>query len=130
MESIMGPVRKASKKWLKMKTIRNPEDLPEMRAKYPALSFVDCELIMLCRENNGILLSDDTKLIEIAEKEFDIETFDLFELLLTFRKKEIIDKKEINEIISDLRRKVHYEFSKDKLKKLLSKARPVTTASS
>ena len=71
MESIMGPVRKASKKWLKMKTIRNPEDLPEMRAKYPALSFVDCELIMLCRENNGILLSDDTKLIEIAEKEYE-----------------------------------------------------------
>ena len=121
MESIMGPVRNASKKWLEIRTVRNPEDLPEMRLKHPALSFVDCELIMLCVDNCGILLSDDTKMIEIAEKEFDLETFDLFELLLTFRKKEIIDTKGINEIISNLRKKDHYEFPKDKLKKLILK---------
>jgi len=121
MESIMNPVQKASKKWLKIRSVRKPEDLPEMKAKHSALSFIDCELIMLCKENNCILLSDDTKLIEVAENEFDIETFDLFGLLLTNRKKGVISKKDIDNIIPSLRKKDHYEFSKDKLKKLISK---------
>lgn len=121
IESVMDSVLRASKKWLSIKHIAHPQNLPEIRAKHQALSFTDCELILLSKENDCPLLTDDTKLIEIAEKKFGIEVFDLFDLLMVSKKKGIIASKDIEKIILELRKKDNYEFPKAKLIILRSK---------
>ena len=77
--------------------------------------YVDCELILLCSENQCILLTDDKDLIRIAENEFNIDTFDLCQLLLTLKRKKVLNLKEIDEIIIALEKKDSYKFSHENL---------------
>lgn len=105
--------------WLSIKSIKKTQDITDIQSKHPALSNIDCEMILLCKEEKGILLSDDTKLINISENEFNIETFDLLELLLALKNKEKIKSDDINKIVNDLEEKDRYIFSKDKLKSLI-----------
>ena len=63
--------------------------------------------------NKCIFLIDDTKLLKIAKNEFNISTFDMCELLLSFKRKKILNQNDINQIIEDLEKKDRYIFSKD-----------------
>ena len=118
IDSIMDSVTEVSKTWLSIVTVRNPRELLPLKANHPVLSFVDCELILYCQKNDTILLTDDTKLIHIAEKEFKISTFDLYELLLALKTKGVLDMKRINDIISNLLKKDRYQFSASDLELL------------
>ena len=116
---IIESISSALDDWLNVKPIKKTQKIPDIQTKYPALSYIDCELILLCKEQKYILLTDDTKLINISEDNFNIETFDLFELLITLKNRKRLGTKEINKIVNDLEKKDHYKFSKDKLKSLL-----------
>lgn len=85
-----------------------------------ALSIVDCELILLCLENEGALLSDDTKLLDIAGKKFGIRTFDLCDMIRSLKHKEKLDQEEVERIIIELERKDRYRFSRSSLRLLRS----------
>ena len=116
---IIESISSALDDWLIVKPIKKPQKIPDIQSEYPALSYIDCELILLCKEQKCILLTDDTKLINISENDFNIDTFDLFELLIALKYKKKIGAKEINKIVKDLENIDHYKFSKDKLKLLL-----------
>ena len=109
---IIESISSALDDWLMVKPIKKPQNIPD-------LSYIDCELILLCKEQKCILLTDDTKLITISENNFNIETFDFFEFLITLKNRKKLGTKDINKIVTDLEKKDHYKFSKDKLKLLL-----------
>ena len=72
-------------------------------------------MILLCSENQCILLTDDRDLTIIAENEFNIDTFDLRQLLLTLKRRKILNVREIDEIIIALEKKDSYKFSPESL---------------
>ena len=115
---IIESISSALDDWLIVKPIKKPQNIPNIQTEYPALSYIDCELILLCKEQKCILLTDDTKLINISEDNFNIETFDLFEMLIALKNKKKLSSEEIDIIIIDLEKKDHYKFSKNKLKTL------------
>ena len=84
------------------------------------MSFVDCELIILCEENSAVLFSDDTRLINIAVKEFGIRTFDLCDILIALKKRNRLSQDQIEEIIIMLEKKDHYLFNEDSKRSLRS----------
>jgi len=112
---IIDSLTSALKDWLEQKTVNKPEEIPQIQKIHPHLSYVDCELILLCSENQFILLTDDKDLIRIAENEFNIDTFDLCQLLLTLKRKKVLNLKEIDEIIIALEKKDSYKFSHENL---------------
>ena len=116
---IIESISSALDDWLIVKPIKKPQNIPDLQTEHPALSYIDCELILLCKEQKCILLTDDTKLITISENNFNIETFDFFEFLITLKNRKKLGTKDINKIVTDLEKKDHYKFSKDKLKLLL-----------
>ena len=118
-KKLVESISSALDDWLSIKSINKPQTIPEIQAKHPSLSYIDCELILLCKEQKCILLSDDTKLINISENEFSIDTFDLFELLTALKNKDKLNSEEINNIIKDQEKKDRYKFSKDKLQSLI-----------
>ena len=113
IEIIVNSISHALDEWLEIKSLEKPQEISKIQEKYQALSYVDCELILLCIENKCILLTDDTKLLKIAKNEFNISTFDMCELLLSFKRKKILNQNDINQIIEDLEKKDRYIFSKD-----------------
>ncbi len=119
IEIIVNSISQALDEWLEIKSLEKPQEISKVQEKYRALSYVDCELILLCIEYNCILLTDDTKLLKIAENKFNISTFDLCELLLSFKRKRILKLDDINQIIEDLEKKDRYKFSKDNFVLLL-----------
>jgi hypothetical protein len=70
------------------------------------------ELILLAKNHKCPLLTDDTKLISIAETNFKILTFDLFDLLLNLKAAQLLTLDDILQIILDLEAKDNYKFSK------------------
>jgi len=104
--------------WLTVRTVKNPERIASIQDDHPVLGHVDCELILLAKELGSALLTDDSRLIEEAETGFSLETFDLCDILVVLRKKNRIDEKGLDGLISDLERKDHYKFSKESLRRL------------
>jgi len=104
--------------WLTVRTVKNPEELSSLLERYPVLGHVDCELILLSRELESALLTDDSQLIEEAETIFGIDTFDLRDVLVVLLKKRKIDDKQLDELIFNLEKKDHYMFSKESLRQL------------
>lgn len=117
--SIINPLSKALNEWIHIETVDDIKYIKKIQNNLSSLSYVDSSLIVLCQGNEAILLTDDQRMITVAEEEFGIETHDLFETLITLRKKLKITKKEIKHIILDLKKKDRYEFSENDLEHLL-----------
>jgi len=118
IESIIKSLRLALDDFLKTSYAYKPQEIISYQEDHPALSYVDCELILLSKNLDCPLLTDDTKLISIAEEEFDIIVFDLCDLLLALKEKNIISSEEIQKIIRDLEWRDHYKFSRTDLDRL------------
>lgn len=97
------------------KDFRRIHELQKLDLK---LSYVDCELIVICEENNAVLFSDDTRLINVAQRQHRIRTHDLSEILIGLKNRDRISKDDINEIVILLEKRDHYKFSKE-TKKIL-----------
>jgi len=116
---IINSLSKALDNWLETMTVTDIQQIRKIQNNYPSLSFVDSGLIVLSRKNDAVLFSDDTKMLEVAENEFDIRNYDLFEILLALKKRNIINRKEILTINENLKKKDNYEFSEENLERLL-----------
>lgn len=114
-EAVIEGVSAALNDFLEVRIVSKHPDIPRLQAKYHALSYVDCELLLLCSEEGCPLLTDDSKLIRVAENTFHIPVYDLCDVFLALRRKKVLDRDEIAAIICDLERKDGYKFSKDDL---------------
>ncbi len=85
------------------------------------LSLTDCECIVLAKSKNAILLTDDTYLGKVASGEGVKNVYDLKSVLeANIIEGEIENRKELEEIIENLRQKDYYLFSEDDLRELFS----------
>ena len=85
------------------------------------LSLTDCECIVLAKSKNIILLTDDTYLGKVASGEGVKNVYDLKSVLeANIIEGEIENRKELEEIIENLRQKDYYLFSEDDLRELFS----------
>ncbi|MEK6982466.1 MAG: hypothetical protein AABX38_06035 [Candidatus Micrarchaeota archaeon] len=75
--------------------------------------------IKLAKEKNGILLIDDKKALEKAEKE-GLVAISLASFLLMCKKTEIVSNIELKIILTDLKNKDYYVFSKGEEEAILS----------
>ena len=119
ISEIISELSAAINNWILIRSPQSVEEVGELRLSHPALSYVDCELIYLCKENNGILFSDDTKLVNIAENEFNIEAFTLVEILLALKNRKILNRDAMKAILKGLEKKDRYGFSQDDISVLL-----------
>jgi len=117
---IIDPISSSFNKWLKIHSCSDYQRILEIQRENSALSIVDSELIILCLDNEAVLLSDDTKLLSIAEEKFGVTTFDLCDMIISLKNKEKLDRDEIERIIIDLERKDRYRFSRSSLRLLRS----------
>jgi predicted nucleic acid-binding protein len=67
----------ALNEWLKKISVIDLNEIITIQKDHDLLSIVDCELILICKENNADLISDDIDLLNIANEEYSIETYDL-----------------------------------------------------
>jgi len=118
ISSIMESLSRSLDDWLKVSTVVAINSIRKIQEDYPLLSHVDGGLIVFCRKNDGVLLTDDRRMLEVAEEEFDIETFDLCELLLALKNEDVISEDEIEDIIEQLKKKDRYEFPEKDVKRL------------
>lgn len=119
IESIINSLRLALDDFLRISHAYKPQEIISYQEDHPALSYVDCELILISNNLSCPLLTDDAKLIAIAEEEFNIRVFDLCDLLLVLKEKNIISSKEIRKIAQDLELKDHYRFSQIDLNRFI-----------
>jgi len=85
------------------------------------LSLTDCECIVLAKSKNIILLTDDTYLGKVASQEGVKNVYDLKSALeANIIEGEIENRKELEEIIENLKQKDYYLFSEDDLRELFS----------
>lgn len=113
ISSIVNPLSKSLNDWLNTSTVIDIERIRKIQREYPSLSYVDSGLIVFCQKNDAVLLTDDRKMLDVAEEEFEIDTYDLCEILLALKNKDVISEKEIADIIKDLKMKDRYEFSEE-----------------
>jgi len=78
----------------------------------------ELESIALAQQTNDVLLMNDQSAIKYAEQ-MDVAVLDVPTFLLYCKKKNILSKKEIQEIITELKIKDYYEFSDDVKRVLL-----------
>ncbi|MDP7080317.1 MAG: hypothetical protein QF415_10530 [Candidatus Undinarchaeales archaeon] len=90
-----------------------------IQRSFPYLSLVDCELLVACQDNDCTLFSDDGRLLKVAEREYDIESYALHEIMLALKRTQVLNNQEIKEIIIELEKKDRYKFSSSKEKQLL-----------
>lgn len=119
ISSIVNSLSNALDDWLGVEEVNNINRIPKLQHNYPSLSYIDCELIVSCEENEAILFTDDTKLLKIAENDFNITTYDLCEILLSLKNKNIIFSDEMEEIIEELKKKDRYKFSEEDIERLI-----------
>lgn len=117
--SIVEALSDALDDWLDVIEVGKINRIPKLQRDYPSLSYIDCELIVSCEENEAILFTDDTKLLGIAEKDFDITTYDLCEILFSLKNEDIILLGEMEKINEDLKKKDRYKFSEKDIKRLI-----------
>ncbi|MDP7494648.1 MAG: hypothetical protein QGG26_16910 [Candidatus Undinarchaeales archaeon] len=55
----------------------------------------------------------------MAEREYDIESYALHEIMLALKRTQVLNNQEIKEIIIELEKKDRYKFSSSKEKQLL-----------
>jgi len=85
------------------------------------LSLVDCECIVLAKSKKAILLTDDTYLGKVASQEGIKQLYDLKSLLEANIIEGIIQyRKELDEIIENLKQRDYYQFSEDDLEELFA----------
>lgn len=85
------------------------------------LSLADCECIVLAKSKEAILLTDDTHLGKVASQEGMKQLYDLKSLLeANIIEGKIQHRKELEEIIENLKLKDYYQFSEDDLKELFA----------
>lgn len=85
------------------------------------LGLADCECIVLAKSKNAILLTDDTYLGKVASQEGIKQVYDLKSLLeANIIAGKIKHRKELEEIIENLKQKDYYLFSENDLKKLFA----------
>ena len=113
--SLIQSVSRALKGWLEVRALETNLNNSYVLGHQPALSYVDCELVLLCLEYDAVLLTDDTKLIIVAENEFGIRTFDLCETILALKRRRILSPEDVLKIIEDLEKKDRYSFSTGKI---------------
>ncbi len=118
MDVLIKSIKYALDNYLMISSYSYPQEIPDIQDKYPRLSYVDCELILLSKTHGCPLLTDDTDLIAIAADKFDIKVFDLCEFLMAMKNSEVLDLADLNDIIHNLERKDHYKFSKKCLRLL------------
>lgn len=90
--------------------IMESSDFTSLQGKYPELGAG--ELSVIASAGNKIAFIEDRKAEEIAEKE-NLAVFNIPELLLVCKEKELIEKDEIKQIIEELREKDRYYFKKE-----------------
>ena len=120
MDEIISPVSSSLQKWLFLVSCNDYSCVHELQKNNIKLSFVDCELIIACKDNGAILFSDDTRLINAAEMEYNVKTFDLCDILCALKKRNRITPDGIEQIILKLKRKDHYSFKPPSLELLRS----------
>lgn len=113
ISSIVESLSRALNDWLEVSTVVDIDSIRMIQENYPSLSYVDSSLIVFCQKNDAVLLTDDRRMLEVAEKELEIDTYDLCEILLALKNKDVISSKEIGDIIERLKKKDRYEFSKE-----------------
>ena len=85
------------------------------------LSLTDCECIVLAKSENTILLTDDICLGKAASQEGVENVYDLKSMLeANIIEGKIENRKELEEIIENLKQKDYYLFSEDDLRELFS----------
>lgn len=117
--SIINSVSKALDDWLETITVTDIKQIQKIQSNHISLSYVDSGLIVFCQKNDAMLLTDDTKMLSVAESEFDIDTYDLCEVLLALKNKDVLSKKRVLDIKEDLKKKDRYEFSEKDLERLI-----------
>lgn len=115
---IIKSLSNALDNWIEVEKITDNMRVLKIQNRYPSLSWVDSEIIILCLEKEAVLFTDDRRLIQIAEKEFGIETYDLCEILVGLKKKDLLLIDDIEDIVEKLEKKDRYIFSEEDLKML------------
>jgi hypothetical protein len=118
-EEIINPLTKALRKWLRVLDNVDYIRASIIQRSFPHLSLVDCELLVVCQDNDCILFSDDGRLLKVAAREYGIKSNSLYKALLALKRKGVLNTKEIKEIIIELEKKDRYKFSSSKEKELL-----------
>jgi len=90
--------------------IMESSDFANLQEKYPELGVG--ELSVIASAGNKIAFIEDRKAEKIAEKE-GLAVFNIPELLLVCKKKGLIDREEIRQIIEELKDKDRYYFKKE-----------------
>jgi predicted nucleic acid-binding protein len=119
IQGLITESERAIKKWMLVRAPKDPNCVTKIQEDHPGLSYVDSELIVLCKEDGSMLMTDDSLLLEIAEKKFDLNTADLFEFLIALKNRDILKRTELCTIISTLEKKDRYSFPKNKVQELL-----------
>lgn len=118
ISSVIDPLSNSLNDWVKTSIVVDIQRIRKIQKDYPSLSYVDSGLIVFCQKNDAVLLTDDRKMLDVAEEEFEIDTYDLCEILLALKNKDVISEKEIAVIIEDLKKKDRYEFSEEDQERL------------
>ena len=107
-------------KWIlkKVSDEKTSKMIDQLYGKYPHIHMCEIVSIAFAKQNNGTLLIDDRRALQMAKKE-NIETYTLPALIQYCKEKEIIKINEVKEIIKLLELKDHYKFQKDVKDELL-----------
>ena len=118
-EEIIQPLTKALRKWIRVLDDVDYGRASIIQRSFPYLSLVDCELLVACQDNDCILFSDDGRLLNVAGREYKIESYALHEIMLALKRTKVLNNQDIKEIIIELEKKDRYKFSSGKEKQLL-----------
>jgi len=118
ISSVIDPLSNSLNDWVKTSTVVDIQRIRKIQRDYPSLSYVDSGLMIFCQKNDAILLTDDRKMLDVAEQEFEIDTYDLCEIFIALKNRELISEEDIVDIIEDLKKKDRYEFSEEDQERL------------
>ncbi len=118
ISSVIDPLSNSLNDWVKTSTVVDIQRIRKIQRDYPSLSYVDSGLMIFCQKNDAILLTDDKKMLDVAEQEFEIDTYDLCEIFIALKNRELISEEDIVEFIEDLKKKDRYEFSEEDQERL------------
>lgn len=66
IDEVISPFTKSLKEWLSIVSCKDIYRIKNLQVENFKLSYVDCEMIVVCDEKQAILFSDDTDLINTA----------------------------------------------------------------